>query len=133
MGKQQDLTDFLRMAIICQSHKHVRTLFTHRKHYTMPRNNNNSNDDISAIEALLRHGQETAAYFQRLVSEWDEEGEEYEIDGDDDGDDYTEQDDDIPDYEDDSDALDDSTSWDEEGTDDEDDDDDDDLDELDLD
>ena len=95
----------------------------------MPRNN--SNDDTSAIDALILHAQETAAYFQHLISEWDED---YEIDGDDDGEDYTEQDDDIPDYEDDADALDDTTSWDDEGTDDGDDEDEDDgMNELDLD
>lgn len=72
------------------------------------------------------------ADFQHLISEWDED---YEIDGDDDGEDYTEQDDDIPDYEDDADALDDSTSWDDDDADsiDDDDDEDDGLDELDLD
>lgn len=93
--------------------------------------NNNRNDDTNSIEALLLHGQETAAYFQRLISEWDED---YEIDGDDDGEDYTEQDDDIPDYEDDADALDDSTSWDDDDAEEDDEDEDDDgLDELELD
>lgn len=93
---------------------------SNRKHFTMPRNN--SNDDTNAIDALILHAQETAAYFQHLISEWDED---YEIDGDDDGEDYTEQDDDIPDYEDDADALDDSTSWDDDDSDSDDEDDDD--------